>query len=88
MGVSGHCIKDEHDDCPNFEDSCDCPHHLGESAIRQINLTDEQLFDRLFEKMNKDKFARPLIRVHIDGHRNDDPESTAWIRKVLGWDQG
>lgn len=54
---------------------------------RQINLTDEELFRRLFEKMDRDAFARPLIRAHIQNHRDGDPESTVWIRKMMEWDK-
>ena len=54
--------------------------------VRQINLTDEELFERLFNAMSRDQFARPLISVRIVAHREGDEEATAWIRKTLGWD--
>lgn len=56
-------------------------------AVRQINLNDEELFNRLFEKMNRDQFAAPLIKSHIRGHREDNEESTTWIRRKLGWEE-
>lgn len=46
-------------------------------------LTDEELAERLFEAFNRDPFIRPLIRCHIDGHREGDAESTAWILRNL-----
>ncbi len=56
-------------------------------TVRQINLSDEELFSRLCERMNNDPFAEPLIRTHIKGHREDDEESTAWIRRMLEWNE-
>lgn len=26
--MSGHCVTDEHEHCPNLHDSCSCPCHL------------------------------------------------------------
>lgn len=55
-------------------------------TVRQINLTDEQLAERLFDQMHRDQFAKPLIAARIAGHREGDVESTEWIRRTLGWD--
>lgn len=55
--------------------------------IRQINLTDKELADRLFDAVgNSDRFMKPLIAAHILAHREGDVESTEWIRTSLGWD--
>lgn len=54
--------------------------------VRQINLSDEELFSRIFERMGNDAFAKPLIKNHIQNHRDGDEESTAWIRRILEWD--
>lgn len=54
-------------------------------TVRQINLTDEELFERLFDVMSRDQFAKPLIAARIAGHREDDAECTEWIRRMLGW---
>lgn len=35
MGISGYCVMGDHQDCPNFEDSCDCSHHYEDRARRQ-----------------------------------------------------
>jgi len=53
--------------------------------VRQINLSDEELFSRLYERMNNDPFTKPLIHTHIQNHRDGDEESTAWIRRMLDW---
>ena len=55
-------------------------------TVRQINLSDEELFERLFDAFRRDRFARMLIAAHIQGHRDGDQESTEWIRRALGWD--
>lgn len=57
------------------------------SGVRQINLSDDELFARLFEAIGHgDSFMKPLIRAHIMAHREGDVEATEWIRKSLGWD--
>ncbi len=59
---------------------------MSPEPVRQINLTDEDLAERLFDQMARDVFAKPLIASRIMAHREGDPESTAWIRRMLGWD--
>lgn len=61
---------------------------MGEAnEVRQINLTDEELAERLLAALNNDPFAKPLIATHIEGHRACEVECTKWIRRMLGWDQ-
>lgn len=56
-------------------------------TVRQINLSDKELADRLYEAVgNFDPFMKPLIAARIVGHREGDEGSTEWIRKALGWD--
>lgn len=54
--------------------------------VRQINLTDEELANRLLERFVGDHFAKPLIAAQIAGHREGDPDATKWIRQRLGWE--
>lgn len=54
--------------------------------VRQINLTDEELAERLLERFVGDQFAKPLIAIRIAGHREGDAEDTLWIRQRLGWE--
>lgn len=57
------------------------------TEVRQINLTDDVLAERLFEAVGRgDRFMKPLIASRIMGHREGDAESTRWIREALGWD--
>ena len=35
--MSGWCVSDEHDNCPNIEDLCSCPCHLNEE-VRVMDL--------------------------------------------------
>ena len=35
--MSGWCVSDEHDNCPNIEDLCSCPCHLNKE-VRVMDL--------------------------------------------------
>lgn len=87
MGISYDCVVGNHAQCENFEDSCDCHHHLNKVVAVVYNPETNEKHDECWSWEAGQNYARgnyKVVAVAADGHMtiNDAQELYDYERRI------